>query len=310
LNPVVLSSLFPVVLVIAIGFIAARAGAIRPEGVKDLSSLAFLVLTPALLFRTMSTVHLEQLDFVPVASYFVAVAVVFIGTLLWKGFDRKGAVMALASTFSNTLMIGVPLVEFAYGRAGLVILLTLVSVHALVLLTSATIVLELAVAREAQDGTRGNVHTVLLAARNAIVHPVPLPIMAGLLFAQTGWTIPALVDKPLGWLGSAFGPMALLLVGITLAGNAVGVHWRAALSLSVAKNIVMPLLVLLSGHLLGVQGLPLLVMVIAASLPIGANVFLFSQRYGVAEEEVTAAVALSTVSALVTLSVVMVVVPH
>ena len=46
-------------------------------------------------------------------------------------------------------------------------------------------------------------------------------------------------------------------------------------------------------------------MILAASLPIGANVFLFSQRYAVAEEVVTAGVAVSTALALVTVPIVM-----
>ena len=44
---------------------------------------------------------------------------------------------------------------------------------------------------------------------------------------------------------------------------------------------------------------------VTAALPIGANVFMFSQRYGVAEELITASVAVSTVLAVVTVSVVM-----
>ena len=44
-------------------------------------------------------------------------------------------------------------------------------------------------------------------------------------------------------------------------------------------------------------------MIVAASLPVGANVFLFAQRYGVAEDEVTASVAVSTVMGLVTMPV-------
>lgn len=310
MNAVVLSSLLPVVFLIAIGFIAARARILGAAGTKDLSNLAFLILTPALLFRTMSTVHVEQLDFMPVASYFIAVAIVFFGTLLVQGFNRRAAVLALAGTFSNTVMIGIPLAELAYGKEGLVILLTLVSIHALVLLTSATVVLELAVARESEHGARAPVKTVLMAARNAVLHPVPLPIIAGLIFAQTGLTIPPLIDKPLGWLGAAFGPLALLLVGVTLAGKSIGDHWRTALGLALAKNVLMPALVLVSGWLLGVHGLHLLVMVVASSLPIGANVFLFSQRYAVAEGEVTAAVALSTLLALVTVSFAMLAVPH
>jgi hypothetical protein len=106
-------------------------------------------------------------------------------------------------------------------------------------------------------------------------------------------------------LASAFGPLALLLVGVTLAGTPVGPNWRGALGLAAVKNILHPALVIAIGWLLGLHGLPLAAMVVAAALPIGANVFLFSQRYQVAQELVTASVAISTVLAMVTLSLVM-----
>ena len=61
----------------------------------------------------------------------------------------------------------------------------------------------------------------------------------------------------------------------------------------------------LLGVVFGLSGLPLLVMVLTAALPIGANVFLFSQRYVVAEELVTASVIVSNALALVTLPAVM-----
>ena len=49
--------------------------------------------------------------------------------------------------------------------------------------------------------------------------------------------------------------------------------------------------------------------VLAAALPIGANVFLFSQRYRKEEEMVTAAVAVSTAVALLTISAVLALLP-
>ena len=55
----------PVILFISLGFGAARWGWIRAVAVKDLSNLVFMVLTPALLFRTMSTVQVQQLNFEP-----------------------------------------------------------------------------------------------------------------------------------------------------------------------------------------------------------------------------------------------------
>ena len=296
-------------LLIAIGFFAGRRGWIGAPAVKDLSNLVFLLLTPALLFRTMSKVQVQQLDFRPVAAYFIAVAVIFAGTLLTCGFNRRAAVLALANTFSNSVMIGIPLVSLAWGQPGLVVLFTLYTVHTVALLTTATLVLELAVMREAS--ARGEAQqrhvavTVLTAVRNALLHPVPLPIIAALLFAQTGWSIPVLIDRPLELLGNAFGPLALVLVGVTLASTPVGAHWRGALALSAVKNLLHPLGVAVAGWALGLSGLPLAVMVVVASLPIGANVFLFSQRYQVAEELITASVGLSTLLALVSVSVVM-----
>ena len=307
-NPV-FSALLPVVLLIVIGLVAGRAGWIREVAIKDLSNLVFMVLTPALLFRTMSTVHVEQLNFKPVALYFVAALLLYGAMLVWQGWSRRAAVLALAVTFGNTVMIGIPLIGLAYGQAGLVTLFTLISVHSLVLLTLSTVVLELVAAREeraaGQGGQRPMALTVLAAVKSGIIHPVPLPIILGLLFAQTGLVLPEVVDKPLHLLGTAFGPVALVLVGVTLTQVQVGPYLKSALGICLLKNGVLPLLVALLGLGLGMQGLPLTVMIVAASLPMGANVFLFAQRYEVAQDLVTASLAVSTVIGLATVSLVM-----
>ena len=297
------------VLFIAIGDVAGRQEWIRASAVKDLSNLVFMVLSPALLFRTMSTVHIEDLNFGPVGIYFVAFGVVYAATLAVQGFNTLGAARALANTFSNTLMIGVPLVQLAYGQAGLVHLFTLISMHALILLTLATVVIELLVAREqaaAGLGPRRHIAaTVAQAVKNAILHPVPLPIIAGFLYSLTGWGLHPVVERPLKLLGDAFGPVALVLVGVTLAQTAIGPHLRGALGISLLKTVLHPVLMAAAGWALGIRGLPLAVMVTAAALPVGANVFLFSQRYKKAEDLVTASVAVSTLMAVGTVSVVM-----
>jgi hypothetical protein len=147
--------------------------------------------------------------------------------------------------------------------------------------------------------------TAWSAFKGALIHPIPLPILSGLLFAQTGWALPAVVDKPLQLLGNGFGPLSLVLVGVTLASTPLGGHLRQALWITASKNLALPLLVGLSAWASGITGLPLTVMVVAAALPMGANVFLFAQRYEVAQELTTTSMGLSTVAALLTLSLVM-----
>jgi len=179
--------------------------------------------------------------------------------------------------------------------------------HALILLTLATVVLELLVAREqaaAGQGPRRHIAaTVAQAVKNAVLHPVPLPIIAGFLYSLTGWGLHPVVERPLKLLGDAFGPVALVLVGVTLAQTAIGPHLRGALGISLLKTVLHPVLMAAAGWALGIRGLPLAVMVTAAALPVGANVFLFSQRYHKAEDLVTASVAVSTAMAVATISI-------
>ena len=221
MNLLVLSSLIPVILLISVGFIAARAGWLRPDSVKDLSTVVFLVFTPALMFRTMSRVHLEQLNLMPIAAYFSAAILLFL-LVVWHGrATRKAAAMAISASFGNTVAIGIPLVSLAYGEPALVTLFTVVAVHALILLTLTTVVFELAVAREAQDrsaqGVRAVLRNVLVALKNGILNPATVPTMLGLAFAQTGWSLPGVLDATLKLMASAMGPLALALVGAALA---------------------------------------------------------------------------------------------
>jgi predicted permease len=310
MNWMVLESLAPVALLIGTGVVAGKLGWVKQAAVKGLTDLVFLLLTPALMFRTMAQVRVEQLDFTPVAAYFCAIGVLFVGIVVLQGFGRRAVVLALAGTYSNAVMIGTALVSLVFGPQGLVTLLTLISVHALVMLTFTTLVLEIAVQRD-QGAAQGSARwsglglTVGRAVKSTVLHPVPLPILLGLAFAQTGLSLPEVIDKPLALLAQAFAPLALLLVGVTLAFTQVGSHWRGALVLTGVKNLLHPLLVWLLCGLLGVQGLPATVMVLTAALPIGANVFLFAQRYGVAQDLVTASVAVSTASALFTLTAVL-----
>lgn len=293
--------MLPVILLTAIGVLAGRLNWIRPAAVKDLSNLVFLVLSPALLFRTMSGVQPTQVQLLPYAVYFATCVFLFAAVLLVRGWNREAAVQGLACIFGNTFMIGAALVGLVFGDAGLSHLFPLISMHALILLTLATVALELAPGAEPRAGHPAR--AVFNAMRNAVVHPVPLPILAGLAWGQTGWAMPAVIDKPLQLLGQALGPIALLMVGVSLSGIRLGAQWKGALVLALVKTAVHPLLVLGLGLALGLQGMSFAVVILVACLPIGANVFLFSERYEVMQDRVSAAVALSTLTGLVSLTI-------
>jgi predicted permease len=317
-------ALLPVVLLISAGYFAGHRGWLDPHGVRQLSALSFGLLCPALLFRTMTRVSVEWAELAAVAGYLCA-EVLILGALLFAlGRSATGVILAMSATFGNTVMIGIPLIGLAFGEAGLVYLFALVSAHSVLMLTLVTVALEWLTASRSARQTR--IRSALAALGQAVIHPITLPILLGLAWGQTGWAIPALLDRPLEWLGLGFSPIALLMVGISLAhivaerglrpAAAVvavsdptspaappGQLLRQAAGFTLLKNILHPVLAALICMMLGVRGLPVAVVVLAAALPIGATVLLFAQRYQVAREQVTTAIAVSTFSALLTLPI-------
>lgn len=302
---------------IACGYLAGKFRWVSDQGLKDISRLAFNLLAPALLFRTLGKVQLDQLDLSPVMMYHVLTALWFTGWVMVYGLTQHGCMRALGGTYSNAVMIGIPMVSLAYGPQGLIYILTLVSVHALIILSYATLLFEIASAREAGRMPGGQVlslrTTVWKAAMAAVVHPVSMPAFLGLMFSLTGLQLPELIDKPLDWLGRAFAPLALIMVGIQLQqvlgkglpwqaqadGSEPAIIWREVIQMVALKNVFHPLLILAGGWVLGLPPLPLTVMTVTACMPVGANSYLFANRYKVREAEVSVSLSLSVVFALV-----------
>lgn len=317
--PAIFQALLPVILLIACGYLAGRLNWVSAQGLQDLNKLSFNVLGPALLFHTLSKVHLEQLDLKPVMMYHTLTLLWFSVWVAVYGLSQRGCMRALAGTYSNAVMIGIPLITLAYGPEGQVYIMTLVSVHALIILTYATLLFELAGARANNQAEHLNAPQSLPATlwktvKGAVLHPVSLPAFAGLMFAQTGWVLPEAIEKPMDWMGKAYSPLALLMVGIQLyqvLGQGLpwkrtptnpsdtSIRWNEVLQVVALKNLLHPLLILAGGWWLGLPLLPMTVMMVTACMPVGINSYLFATRYKVLEAEVSVSLSLSVVCAVV-----------
>ena len=308
---VIFLKLIAIFAIVAIGYIADRARWLGEGDVaRVLSNAAFYLFIPALLFRTTALIDLHTLPWRTLAAFFVPV----IGCLLVIYFVQRRtqrpaaqaavpSVRALSVGFGNTVQLGIPMASALFGVAGLSVHLAIVSLHALLLLTVATTLVELDLAR-AQALHHGVQHslakTLLTTVRNTVIHPVVLPVLAGLLFNLSGAKIPALADETLLLLAQAVVPLCLVVIGMSLAHYGVRGALRGAIWVSAAKLMLLPALVLVAGHWgAGLTGTPLAVIVICAALPVGSNPLLFAQRYETLEHEATTAIVISTFSFVV-----------
>jgi predicted permease len=309
--------LLAILATVALGWLVARlnwlssAGVDRMAAARVLSDAAFMVFVPALLFRTTVRLDLAALPLPLLAAFFVPMVALLLAVhaaSLWRARRQPlpaaaPATRAVTATFANSVQLGIPMAAALFGEAGLALHIALVSLHALVLLSLATALAEGALARERARAAGGGslARTLLQTARQTVVHPVVLPILAGLAWNLTGLGLHPVVDEVLALLASAVVPLCLLLIGLSLAAYGLKAHWRGAIGLVLVKLFVAPALVLVVGQaVFGLQGLPLAVIVMLAALPVGSNALIFAQRYrgeaGTLEAEATAAIVVSTVA--------------
>jgi predicted permease len=172
------------------------------------------------------------------------------------------------------------------------------------LLSVLTALVEVDLARAQRRTDPGNVRLgrmLTTTAKNTIVHPVVLPVLAGLAWNLAGMPLPALADEILGTLGQAVVPVCLVLIGVSLAHYGVRGALRQASMLAAVKLLVQPLAVLVFARFaLGLAGMPLAVVVMLAALPVGSNALIFAQRYDTLPGETSTAIVLSTLAFVVT----------
>jgi predicted permease len=300
----ILLKLVAILLVVAIGYVVGRMRLLGPnDPARVLSYVAFYIFVPALLFRTTSRLDFATMPWGTLAAFFVPVMALMLGVYLWQRQQHDlptagPSARALTATFGNTVQLGIPMVVAMFGEAGLAIHVTIVSLHALVLLTVLTAVVEVDLARErARQGVAdAHIGRMLVdTARKTVIHPVVLPILVGLVWNALSVPMPPVLDEVLVSLGQAVVPLCLVLIGVSLAQYGLKGAAQGAVMLTLLKLLLLPAVVLAVGHWgFGLSGLPLSVVVMAAALPTGNNALIFAQRYEAQEAETTAAIALST----------------
>jgi predicted permease len=305
----VFPKLLAIFAVVALGYAVGR---LRWLGGDDparvLANAAFYLFVPALLLRTTARIDLAHIPWRTAVAFFAPVLLLLLAIYGWqRHWNRRGrlpvaapSVRAISATFGNTVQVGIPMAAALFGETGLAIHVAIVSLHALTLLTVLTVLVELDLARHRGAGGAERpplARTVARTLRSTIVHPVVLPVLAGLALNLAGWPLPTLADEILHTLSLAVVPLCLVLIGMSLAYYGVHGAARGAVLLSVVKLGVLPALVLVVAHWgFGLNGLPLAVVVMMAALPVGSNALIFSQRYEALEAEASSAILLSTVA--------------
>lgn len=302
-----LSIVAPVFALIGCGFLARRWDQIGPGAVSEINKFVVYLALPALLFDVMA--HARWHDLMQpafVGAYGLACGAVFyagVGVSLLIGRPLADAgIDGLLGSYANTAYMGFPLFLMLYGQEGLVPVTIASILTVCVLFASAIVLIEF--------GSHDEPHPLRLAGKVASTlarNPLLVAPVAGTLYNATGLPLPMAAETFLKLLGGAASPAALVVIGLFLAGprTVSAKESSTALALAAVKLVVHPALTYALAVLMGAPARLAVMATLLAALPTGTGPFMLAELYRRPAAVTSAVILVSTLAALVTLPIVM-----
>ncbi len=309
---VVVATVVPVFALIAIGFLASRSGYVSDAAAKGLPEFVFRIAMPVMLVYTIGRAKPPSISAgLIILAFFGAIAFVWLlATVVTRWpLVRPAAdapALAMAATFSNGVIIGIPIVMAHFGPEAAPVIAIIILCDVPLLWLAGT--LHLAAVEERAMG--GPLQLAANLTSRLATNPIILATLVGLLVQVSGFSFPPVAERAVTLLAGAATPGALVAMGLSLNGYSLKGEVGSVVLMTLLKLVVLPAAVWwIAGSLLGLPPLVVGVLVVMAAMPVGANAFLFASAYDRAPAAVSGAIALSTPLALATVSALLVMLP-
>jgi len=296
--------ILPVFLVLGAGYLTVRRGYLDGSAIDALMTFAQGIAVPCLLFLGVAQMDLGQAITAPLfLSFFTGALVAFIlgGLAAYYIFGRPGpdsVAIGFACLFSNTLLLGVPITERAYGADALTANYALIAMHSPVMYAFGITAMEVVKSR----GHGLSPLAVLSRILSGLVrNPLVVGIMAGFAVNLSGLPLTEPVTAAVRMIGSAGLPAALFGLGGVL------VRYRPDGDLRIVAMIVALSLILHPAITLwlGTRGFHLTVpelrsATLTAAMAPGINAYLFANMYGVGKRVAATSILYGTALSILT----------
>ncbi len=291
--------ILPVFLIVGFGYLASRMRWIGVEEVDGIMRFAQGFALPVLLFKNIATIDLAS-AFQPglLLSFYIGA---FAGFALGFGVARfalhrpltEAVAVGFACLFSNSLLLGVPITERAYGTGALSGNFAIISIHAPLIYSFGIMLMESALARE--SGGKSRTAIARQIARGVLTQPLVVGLALGFAVNLSGLSLPSAVASAVGMLAASAIPAALFGLG--------GVLWRyrpegdaTMIATVVAASLILhPGVTYLLGRFVFHLDTPALrSATITAAMAPGVNAYMFAFMYDVGKRVAATSILVAT----------------
>jgi predicted permease len=300
----ILNLALPYFGLIFIGFACGKAKGLPESGLAWMNFFLMYVSLPALLFGIISKTPFQELNNPPfliattlgtASAFLLALSA---GRLIGGLSFREATLAGLSGGYGNIGYMGPGLALAVLGAEAAAPTALIFCCDSIFLFSIVPLLIALT------DGKhRPLLHTIGLVGRQIAFNPLIMSVCAGALAAALRIHPPTAIDNTLLFLQNAAAPVALFVLGVTVALRRLGrVPWEVPGVIGV-KLLIHPLVVFGLMLLLGPFAQPwAATAVLMASLPPALNVFVIARQNDTWIEPASVAVLIGTFASVITLT--------
>ena len=291
----------PVFAVIVAGWIAGASGYLPTSLSGPLVQFAYNVAMPALVFATIAEERLGALlEWGFIAAFgggsMICFGAVYAVARTW-GHRAAGAsaLIGASAAMTNTGFVALPVLHALYGARGVLAAAVATVLVAVLMFPPLIGVLE------RERGLAGGRRGAGALLRMILVNPLIISTVVGLAWSMSGVPLP----MPLSGFAHIFGDTltgcALFSIGLGFSPAGLRHDWRAAMTLSAVKLVVVPAVVWAIARLCGLSAFHTLAAVVCAGVPTAKTAYVLAGEYAVEHDLVAATVSMTTLLSVATL---------
>ena len=288
------------------GYFLYKAKMLSDESTKQLSAITLTIVNPVVIFNSyLMDFNTELLAGLGISTLLGAVAHLML-ILASQIAVRKGRdnfeIDRFAIIYCNCGFMGIPLIKATFGDEGVFYLTGFITMFNLFMWTHGTLLMS-------GQKTQGIKDTAKTFGK-VLLSPAILAIVIGMVFFFTGLRLPSILQTPLDYVGSLNTPLAMIVSGATIAkaGLLRGFKCGRAYYIQIFKLLAVPVVLALMFVPLAKLGVSMTVIntvLIAAAAPTASATIMFSYRHGKDESYASGQFALSTISSMATMPLIL-----
>lgn len=277
----ILAVIAPIFALMAFGYGAVRFRLFPADGIKALIAFVNNFATPCLLFYSISTSDFRA-AFNPaiIGPFYIGAAIcfflgIFIARKVFDNRPGESVSVGFSGTFTNTVLVGLPIMSRAYGEGALPVTLSIIGLHGAILLTLGMVTMELT-RRDGQSLGR----TLVTAMRRVLSNPLIWGIAAGIIGSLVNLQLIEPAEAFFVMMSQAVVPAALFGIGGALNEFRLSENWKQALVAALIKLLVHPAIAYVL--MIWVLHVPMEIArygILLSAMPAGVNIYVFATYY-------------------------------